>query len=150
MSADAPPQLLHAMLPVADLERSLVFYRRHFGLVEIRRIAFPEIPRTLVFLGHPAAGPAAMQLELWHEPAAGGPTPSPAESPHGGPLQAASSNALRGHVGIAISGLDAFYAGLVSAGVTTLRAPAALRPGGRRIAMIADPDGHELELLEAG
>lgn len=116
------------MLPVADLERSLAFYARWFGLVEVRRIPFPDIPRTLVFLAQPDAGPAAMQIELWHEP---GQTHAPSA----------------GHVGIGVRELHTLVAALAADGVTVLRPPAALRPGGRLIAMIRDPDGHELELL---
>lgn len=141
MPADAAPQLLHAMLPVADLDRSLEFYREHFGLTEIRRINFPEIPRTLVFMASAEAGAAAMQLELWHEPGAW--SGSSAASDHTG-------TRLHGHIGIAVAGIDAFVAQLATRGVKVLKPPAELRPGGRRIAMIADPDGHEIELLAAG
>ena len=52
------------MLRVSDLERSLAFYSRHFGLREQRRIAFPEIPRTLVFLAAAGDDGQGMQLEL--------------------------------------------------------------------------------------
>ena len=125
-----PTQLLHAMLRVADLDRSLAFYAEHFGLREIRRLHFPDIPRTLVFIGHPGASPATMQLELWHEPG----QPCAPEGP-------------QGHVGIAVHDIDAFVARLADRGVKVLQAVGALRPGGRRLALIADPDGHELELL---
>jgi catechol 2,3-dioxygenase-like lactoylglutathione lyase family enzyme len=105
--ADAAAQLLHAMLPVADLGRSLEFYREHFGLTEIRRISFPEIPRTLVFMASTEAGAAAMQLELWHEPGvwSGG----SAAPDHAG-------TRLHGHIGIAVAGIDAFVARLATRG----------------------------------
>jgi lactoylglutathione lyase len=125
-----PAQLLHAMLRVANLERSLAFYAEHFGLREIRRLHFPEIPRTLVFIGHPEANGATMQLELWHEPA-----------------QPSAPTGPQGHVGIAVHDIDAFVARLAARGVAILQPVGALRPGGRRLAVIADPDGHELELL---
>lgn len=130
----APPeqstQLLHAMLRVADLERSLTFYAEHFGLREIRRLHFPEVPRTLVFIGHPDAAVDAMQLELWHEP--------------GHPC---APSGPQGHVGIAVDDIDAFVERLAVSGIEILQPVGSLRPGGRRLAMIADPDGHELELL---
>lgn len=130
------PRLLHAMLPVSDLERSLAFYARWFDLVEQRRIHFPEIPRTLVFLANRGADAVAMQLELWHEPLA-----------TTGAVPSHSSVALSGHIGIGVRDILGLVAALRVAGVSVLRAPAALRPGGRVIAMIQDPDGHELELL---
>lgn len=131
------PRLLHAMLRVSDLERSLAFYARWFALVEVRRIHFPEIPRTLVFLGHAGADPAAMQLELWYEPSADAPGHEPART----------HEPARGHVGLGVRDIHGLVAALGAAGVEIRRSPAALRPGGRIIAMIGDPDGHELELL---
>jgi lactoylglutathione lyase len=118
------------MLRVSDLERSLAFYSRHFGLREQRRIAFPEIPRTLVFLAAAEDDGRGMQLELWHEPAL--------------PVGAVITD---GHLGIGVHDIDTFVANLSERGVPVHQTPRALRPGGRRIALIADPDGHELELL---
>ncbi|MFM8518183.1 MAG: VOC family protein [Nevskiaceae bacterium] len=127
---DASPRLLHAMLRVRDLQRSLEFYERHFGLREQRRIAFPEIPRTLVFLASSGDDGSGMQLELWHEPL--------------GPVEAVSHN---GHLGIGVHQIDELVARLAAAGVPVTKSARALRSGGRRLAMITDPDGHELELL---
>lgn len=145
MPADSRPQLLHAMLPVSDLARSLAFYREHFSLVELRRIELTTPLRTLVFIGaengsgSDGSDGSAMQLELWHEPARN----------HNLSTVAPAESSLRGHIGIAVSGIDACIDRLATAGVKVLQRPAALRPGGRRLAMITDPDGHEIELLEA-
>ena len=142
MPADSRPQLLHAMLPVSDLARSLAFYREHFLLVELRRIELTTPLRTLVFVGAESGSGSdgsAMQLELWHEPARN----------HNLSTVAPAESSLRGHIGIAVSGIDACIDRLATAGVQVLQRPAALRPGGRRLAMITDPDGHEIELLEA-
>lgn len=142
MPADSRPQLLHAMLPVSDLARSLAFYREHFSLVELRRIELTTPMRTLVFIGAEdgsGGDGSAMQLELWHEPARN----------HNLSTVAPAESSLRGHIGIAVSGIDACIDRLATAGVQVLQRPAALRPGGRRLAMITDPDGHEIELLEA-
>ena len=124
------PRLLHAMLRVRDLQHSVAFYERHFGLREQRRIAFPEIPRTLVFMAATGDDGAGMQLELWHEP-----------GDHVGPVS------LNGHLGIGVHHIDEFVTALAAQGVPVQQAPRALRPGGRRLAIITDPDGHELELL---
>ncbi len=98
--------------------------------------------RTLVFLGAAndfSGDGGSMQLELWYEP----------ERERQTPTAAATKSKLRGHVGIAVSAMDAFVDRLDASGVQVLQRPAALRAGGRRLAMIADPDGHEIELLEA-
>lgn len=119
------------MLRVTHLDRSLAFYAKHFGLQELRRIHMPEKRRTLVFIGTPGADPHAMQLELWHEP-----SPAPETWSHS-----------RYHIGINVPDIDAFVARLQESGIEVLQPVAALRPGGRRLTMIIDPDGHELELL---
>ena len=135
MSPESPPpltspRLLHAMLRVGDLQRSVAFYERHFGLREQRRIVFPEIPRTLVFMAATGDDGAGMQLELWYEP--------------GDSVGPVSHN---GHLGIGVHHIDEFVTELAAQGVPILQTPRALRPGGRRLAIITDPDGHELELL---
>lgn len=125
------PQLLHAMVAVADLERSLGFYGGLLGMREIRRITVPERALTMVFLGYADAPAGAMQLELWHE--AGAPAAAPA--------------AHASHVGIGVRDLPGCVAALAARGVRVLRPPGPMRPGGRAIAIVADPDGHEVELL---
>lgn len=127
------PQLLHAMIRVGDLERALGFYCGLLGLRELRRIAVPEQGLTLVFLGYPDAPPGAMQIELWHEPA-----------DHGAQ---ATREAHGGHVGIGVRRLQDCVAQLAAQGVPVRRPPGPMRPGGRLIALVEDPDGHEVELL---
>lgn len=120
--------LLHAMLPVSDLERSLAFYAEFFGLREIRRIELELPTRTLVFLGTASADPHSMQLELWYEPGQ-------------------NVHPTTGHIGIGVKDIAEHLAQLRAGGVPILKEAAALRPGGRIIAVVADPDGHEIELL---
>ena len=125
-------RLLHAMLRVANLERSLAFYREFFDLQELRRIELVAPTRTLVFIAPTDANAGDMQLELWHEPECR-------------PVNAVQPNA--GHVGIGVSDIVTCVEQLRAKGVPILQEPAALRPGGRIIAIITDPDGHEIELL---
>lgn len=125
------PTLLHAMLRVQDLSRALAFYRDVLGFVELRRIEFATEGRTLVFLGMPDGGAQAMQIELWHE-ADGPPIAHPERA---------------GHVGIGVRDIEGCVAKLAAAGVPIIQKPAPVRPGGRVIAMILDPDGNEIELL---
>jgi lactoylglutathione lyase len=149
-AAPYSPRYLHVMLRVRDLDAMLGFYRDRLGMRELRRIEFPAQRCTLVFLGYgeDASGP---QLELWHEwdaaPGALGSAPAPGDA---APGDAAPGDVARtgfGHIGIGVRNIDACVRDLAVQGVTVLREPAAARPGGRRIALLADPEGNEVELL---
>src|SRR5579875_1299680 len=45
-------RLLHTMLRVFDLDRSIDFYTRHMGMKELRRRESPEGRYTLAFVGY--------------------------------------------------------------------------------------------------
>jgi lactoylglutathione lyase len=53
------PKLIHAMIRVVDLARSMAFYGQGFGLVESHRLDFPTF--TLVYLREPESG---FEIEL--------------------------------------------------------------------------------------
>jgi lactoylglutathione lyase len=150
------PRLLHAMVRVTDLERSLRFWCGELGMRELRRIPFTEQRYTLVFLGF-GNGADEPQIELWHDwsrPAA--PTDpllaagasdergSRVVALHGAQLQRRQAHF---HVGIGVERIREFCAHLKSRGVKVVREPAPMRPGGRVIAIVEDPDGNEVELL---
>ncbi len=134
MIAAFEPRLLHTMLRVHDLPGMLDFYCAVLGMRELRRIEMPELRRTLVFIGFGSA-PSDPQVELWHDWDTAG-TSVPRE-------------ASAGHLGIGVRDIEQCVRALAAAGVRVTREPAPLRPGGRVIAMIEDPEGHEIELLAA-
>lgn len=151
------PRFLHTMLRVADLDRSLAFWCGELGMRELRRIPFTEQRYTLVFLGFGQGGDDGPQLELWHD------WSRPSSSTD--PLLAAGATDDRGtrvvslhaahpsrrppafHVGLGVDRIHEFCARLKQRGVKVVRDPAPMRPGGRVIALLEDPDGHEVELL---
>ena len=45
-------QFLHTMLRVGDLQRSVDFYTKGFGMMEIRRRDVPDGKYTLAFVGY--------------------------------------------------------------------------------------------------
>ena len=125
------PALLHAMLPVRDLDAMLGFYCGLLGMRELRRIEFEAERYTLVFIGYETS-PQAPQVEFRHEwDAATAPPPAPG----------------RGHLGIGVVDIVAACATLAAHGVGIRRPPAPMRPGGRVIALLDDPEGNEVELL---
>ena len=47
----APFRLLHTMIRVMDLDKSLDFYTRHLGMTLIRKNDYPSGEFTLAFVG---------------------------------------------------------------------------------------------------
>src|SRR5690242_21852649 len=60
-----PMRILHTMLRVGDLERSIAFYRDVLGMQLISRKDYPEGKFTLAFLGF-GRNPEQAELELTH------------------------------------------------------------------------------------
>jgi lactoylglutathione lyase len=125
------PRLLHAMLPVRNLEAMLGFYCGLLGMHELRRIEFPAERYSLVFIGYVAATEAP-QVEFRHD---------------WDPAPPAAERLRDGHLGIGVRDIDAAVAALAASGVRIRQPPGAMRPGGRVIALVEDPEGNEVELL---
>lgn len=49
---DVPHHLLHTMVRVSDLDRSVAFYRDALGMRELRREDYPDGQFTLSFIGY--------------------------------------------------------------------------------------------------
>jgi lactoylglutathione lyase len=126
------PRLLHTMLVVHDLDAMLRFYCGLLGMTEIRRIEFPADGYTLVFVGFGAA-PDVAQIEFRHE--------------WGRTTSTATAAGWMGHFGIGVRDIYGACARLAERGVPVRRAPSPMRPGGRVIALLEDPEGNEVELL---
>ena len=120
---------LHTMLRVRDLDQALDFFVGKLGLREVRRKASEKGRFTLVFLASEADGDAA-QIELtynWDQ-----------EQPY-------PTGRFFGHLAYEVGDIYATCARLREAGVAILRPP---RDG--HLAFIKSPDGHSIELLQAG
>jgi lactoylglutathione lyase len=118
---------LHTMVRVADLERSLHFYRDLLGLRELRRIENERGRFTLVFLAAP--GDDAAQIELTY---------------NWDPEEYAMGRAF-GHLAYEVDDVYALCEKLRAGGVTINRPP---RDG--RMAFVRSPDDVSIELLQKG
>ena len=118
---------LHTMVRVADLGKSLRFYRDLLGLRELRRIENEGGRFTLVFLAAP--GDDAAQVELTH---------------NWDPEDYAIGRAF-GHLAYEVDDVYAACAKLQAGGVTINRPP---RDG--RMAFVRSPDNISIELLQKG
>lgn len=132
-----PSRLLHTMLRVGDLDRSIAFYRDALGMRELRRENYPDGRFTLVFLGYGDETETSV-LELTHNYGETSYT-------HGSGF---------GHVAVAVADIHAACKRLVALGVGIIRPPGPMThaaANGQRdvIAFIEDPDGYRVELILA-
>lgn len=130
-------RLLHTMLRVGDLERSLAFYVDLLGMTLFRREHYPTGRFTLAFVGYGnEASDAAIELtHNWDQ----------AGYAHG---------TAYGHVALAVPDLRSACARLEALGAPVLRRPGPMshhspqRDAAETMAFIADPDGYRIELIE--
>jgi lactoylglutathione lyase len=118
---------LHTMVRVSDLDRSLEFYCKHLGLVELRRHANERGRFTLVFLAAPGDDGAEVEL-TWNWD----------------PEQYTMGRAF-GHLAYEVDDIYALCAKLQDAGITINRPP---RDG--HMAFVRSPDNVSIELLQKG
>jgi len=124
-------RILHTMLRVGDLERSLRFYTEVLGMRLLRRNDYPEGKFTLAFVGYGEESDSAV-LELTHNWGVG---------------KYELGNAY-GHVAIAVD--DAFKAceEVKRRGGKVTREAGPMKHGTTVIAFVEDPDGYKIELIE--
>ena len=123
------PRLLHTMIRVKDLDRSVRFYTEVMGLTEQRRRVLEKADATLVFLTDEAEH-HAIELTFNHD---------------GRDYDLGNQF---GHFALGVPDLDAARTELATQGVDFSRGPYSVSTGGPLIAFIRDPDGIEIELIE--
>jgi lactoylglutathione lyase len=124
-------RILHTMLRVGDLERSLRFYTEVLGMRLLRRKDYPEGKFTLAFVGYGDETATAV-LELTHNWDVG---------------KYELGNAY-GHIAIAVE--DAYKAceEVKRRGGKVTREAGPMKHGTTVIAFIEDPDAYKIELIE--
>ena len=130
--APAEARLLHTMIRVLDLDKSIDFYTRHLGMSLLRRKAYPSGEFTLAFVGYGSEEDNAV-IELTHNWGQ--------DSPY-------DLGAGFGHLAIGVPDIYGTCETLAGEGVPIPRPPGPMKHGGRCIAFIEDPDGYKIELIE--
>ena len=124
-------RLLHTMVRVKDLDRSVAFYRDVLGMREESRRVLERADATILFLSD-GAGDHRIELTYNHD---------------GRHYELGTQF---GHVAFSVEDLDRERERLERHGIAFSRGPYQVTEGGRRIAFIKDPDGLEIELIEGG
>ncbi len=124
-------RILHTMLRVGDLERSLAFYRDVLGMQLISRKDYPEGKFTLAFVGF-GKNPEHAELELTYN-----------WDTHAYDL----GNAY-GHIALGVDDIYVVAELTRAAGGKITREPGPMKHGTTAIAFVQDPDGYKVELIE--
>ncbi len=125
-------RLLHTMIRVRDLDKSLDFYTRLLGMTQLRRKDFPGGKFTLAFVGYGGEADHTV-IELTHN--------WDQEEPY-------DLGTGFGHVAIGVPDIYATCERLEAEGVAIPRPPGPMKHGTTVIAFIEDPDGYKIELIE--
>ncbi len=125
-------RILHTMIRVRDLDKSLDFYTRLLGMTQLRRKDFPGGKFTLAFVGYGGEADHTV-IELTHN--------WDQEEPY-------DLGSGFGHVAIGVPDIYATCERLKAEGAAIPRAPGPMKHGTTVIAFIEDPDGYKIELIE--
>lgn len=128
-------RILHTMLRVGDLERSIAFYTRVLGMTCVRRTDRPEQKYTLAFMAF-ADDPHGPEIELTYN--------------YG--VDRYELGGGYGHIAVAVpdaaAACTAAHAATATCGGRVTREAGPVKGGTSVIAFLEDPDGYKIELIE--
>ena len=128
-------RLLHTMLRVGNLQRSIDFYTQALGMTLLRTTDRPEQQYTLAFLGY-GRNPEHAEIELTYN--------------YG--VERYELGTGFGHIAIGVpdaaAACDAVRAKAAALGGAITREAGPVKGGTTVIAFITDPDGYKIELIE--
>ncbi|MFU2058687.1 lactoylglutathione lyase [Avibacterium volantium] len=124
-------RILHTMLRVGDLDRSIKFYQDVLEMRLLRTSENPEYKYTLAFLGYDDEDKASV-LELTY---------------NWGVHEYDLGNAY-GHIAIGVDDIYATCEAVCRAGGKITREPGPVKGGKTVIAFVEDPDGYKIEFIE--
>lgn len=124
-------RILHTMLRVGDLERSLAFYTEVLGMRLLRRADYPEGKFTLAFVGYGDESDEAV-IELTYNWG----------------VESYEMGTAFGHIAIAVADAYAACEEIVRRGGNVIRPAGPMKGGTTVIAFVQDPDGYKIELIQ--
>lgn len=124
-------RLLHTMLRVVDLERSIDFYTRVLGMRLLRRSENKEYKYTLAFVGYTDESEGAVIELTWNW----------------GVDHYELGNAY-GHIALGVDDVASACERIRQADGKVTREAGPVKGGTTVIAFVEDPDGYKIELIE--
>ncbi|WP_322403063.1 lactoylglutathione lyase [Massilia luteola] len=124
-------RILHTMLRVGDLQRSIDFYTKVLGMTLLRTSENPEYKYTLAFVGY-GTNPDHAELELTYNWG----------------VDKYEMGSAYGHIAISADDIYQTCDQVRAAGGNITREPGPVKGGTTVIAFITDPDGYKVELIE--
>ena len=128
-------RLLHTMLRVGNLQRSIDFYTQVMGMDLLRTHRRPDQQYDLAFVGY-GGNPGQAEIELTYN--------------YG--VESYELGTAFGHLAVGVADVaalcDAARPKLAALGAAITREPGAVKGGTTVIAFIADPDGYKIELIQ--
>lgn len=123
-------RILHTMLRVVDLEKSLAFYTQILGMKLLRRKDYPEGRFSLAFVGFNEEEDGAV-LELTHN----------------WDTNSYDIGNAYGHIAIEVEDVYLACERIKAVGGKVIREAGPMKHGTTILAFIEDPDGYKIELL---
>lgn len=124
-------RILHTMLRVGDLEKSIAFYTDVLGMKVLRRKDYPEGKFTLVFVGY--------QDEVQGEVL---------ELTHNWDIKKYDLGTGYGHIAIEVDNAYETCEEVKKRGGNVTREPGPMKHGATVIAFVEDPDGYKIEFIQ--
>ena len=125
-------RILHTMLRVGDMQRSVKFYTEALGMKLLRTTDRPEQKYSLAFVGYDSEDRSAV-LELTYN--------------YGVPKY--DLGAAFGHVAVGVPDVAKACDKVRALGGKVTREPGPVKGGTSVIAFVEDPDGYKIEFIES-
>ncbi|EDK2512993.1 lactoylglutathione lyase [Salmonella enterica subsp. enterica serovar Typhimurium] len=125
-------RLLHTMLRVGDLQRSIAFYTNVLGMKLLRTSENPEYKYSLAFVGY---GPETEEAVI--------------ELTYNWGVESYDMGNAYGHIALSVDNAAEACERIRQNGGDVTREAGPVKGGSTIIAFVEDPDGYKIELIEA-
>ncbi|EBW9485969.1 lactoylglutathione lyase [Salmonella enterica] len=125
-------RLLHTMLRVGDLQRSIAFYTNVLGMKLLRTSENPEYKYSLAFVGY---GPETEEAVI--------------ELTYNWGVESYDMGNAYGHIALSVDNAAEACEHIRQNGGNVTREAGPVKGGSTIIAFVEDPDGYKIELIEA-